>query len=270
MAGWHHWRDGRESEWTPGVGDGQGGLACCDSWDRKESDTTELLNWTELNVVGILQSLEGLARAKKWGEGEFMLSAGLSWRNTSLLPLDWHWLFSLQCALPATHLVLQILRPLDWESNYNTCLPGSPVCRWQIVGVLNIQYHVSQFPKINYPSTYLNVCFYMIFILFLSHILTKTDFGIKSYSRRIFLFNRLFFKVVLSSYQNWVGGAEISHITPAPQACTGSHIINIPYHTKAVHLLQLINQHCHVITLCLHSTLGSFSRLCILRFQTNS
>ena len=49
MAGWHHWLDGRESEWTTGVGDGQGGLACCDSWGRKESDTTELLNWTELN-----------------------------------------------------------------------------------------------------------------------------------------------------------------------------------------------------------------------------
>ena len=49
MAGWHHWLDGRESEWTPGVGDGQGGLACYDSWGRKESDTTERLNWTELN-----------------------------------------------------------------------------------------------------------------------------------------------------------------------------------------------------------------------------
>ena len=49
MAGWHHGLDGRESEWTPGDGDGQGGLACCDSWGRKESDTTERLNWTELN-----------------------------------------------------------------------------------------------------------------------------------------------------------------------------------------------------------------------------
>ena len=35
--------------WTPGVGDGQGGLTCCNSWGRKESDTTEWLNWTELN-----------------------------------------------------------------------------------------------------------------------------------------------------------------------------------------------------------------------------
>ena len=48
MAGWHHWHDGRESEWTPGVGDGQGGWACCDSWGRKESDTTEWLIWSDL------------------------------------------------------------------------------------------------------------------------------------------------------------------------------------------------------------------------------
>ena len=46
MAGWHHWLDGRESEWTPGVGDGQGGLACCDSWGRKESDATDLI-WSD-------------------------------------------------------------------------------------------------------------------------------------------------------------------------------------------------------------------------------
>jgi len=57
MAGWHHWRDGRESEWTLVVGDGQGGLACCDSWGRKESDTTERLNWTEL-IWTIKRTLE--------------------------------------------------------------------------------------------------------------------------------------------------------------------------------------------------------------------
>ena len=38
---WHHQLDGHEFEWTLGVGDGQGGLACCDSWSRKELDTTE-------------------------------------------------------------------------------------------------------------------------------------------------------------------------------------------------------------------------------------
>ena len=48
MAGWHHWLDGSDSEWTLGVGDGQGGLACCDSWGHEELDTTEQLNWTEL------------------------------------------------------------------------------------------------------------------------------------------------------------------------------------------------------------------------------
>ena len=47
IAGWHHWLDGPES---PGVGDGHGGLACFNSWGRKELDTTERLNWTELNV----------------------------------------------------------------------------------------------------------------------------------------------------------------------------------------------------------------------------
>ena len=44
MAGWHHRLNGREFESTPGDGDGQGGLACWDSWGRKELDTTELLN----------------------------------------------------------------------------------------------------------------------------------------------------------------------------------------------------------------------------------
>ena len=48
IAGWHHWFNGRESEWTPGAGEGQGGLACCGSWGRKDSDMTEGLNWTEL------------------------------------------------------------------------------------------------------------------------------------------------------------------------------------------------------------------------------
>ena len=48
MAGWHHWLDGPEYGWTLGVGDGQKGLVCCDSWGGKESDMTERLNWTEL------------------------------------------------------------------------------------------------------------------------------------------------------------------------------------------------------------------------------
>ena len=51
MAGWHHRLDRCEFDWTLGVGDGQRGLACCDSWGRKESDTTERLNWTEASMT---------------------------------------------------------------------------------------------------------------------------------------------------------------------------------------------------------------------------
>ena len=47
MVGWHHWLNEHGFGWTLGVGDGQGGLACCGSWGCKESDMTELLNWTE-------------------------------------------------------------------------------------------------------------------------------------------------------------------------------------------------------------------------------
>ena len=53
MVGWHHLLDGYGFGWTPGVGDGQGGLACCGSWGLKESDMTEWVNWTELNWLCI-------------------------------------------------------------------------------------------------------------------------------------------------------------------------------------------------------------------------
>ena len=51
MAGWHHWLDGREFMWTLGVGDGQGGLAFCNSWGCKDLDMTEWLNWTEYRIL---------------------------------------------------------------------------------------------------------------------------------------------------------------------------------------------------------------------------
>ena len=59
MAGWHHRLYGHEFEWTPGVGDGQGGLACCDSWGRKESDTTERLNWTDSQSTNDVVTVPG-------------------------------------------------------------------------------------------------------------------------------------------------------------------------------------------------------------------
>ena len=51
MAGWHHWLDAHEFGWTPGVGDGQGGQVCCDSWGHQELDTTEQLNWTDFLIT---------------------------------------------------------------------------------------------------------------------------------------------------------------------------------------------------------------------------
>ena len=63
MAGWHHRLNGHEFEWTPGIGDGQGGLACCSPWGHKESETTERLNWIELTEV----LLEKWSRIKRIG-----------------------------------------------------------------------------------------------------------------------------------------------------------------------------------------------------------
>ena len=75
MAGWHHWLDGRESEWTSGAGDGQGGLVCCDSWGCKESDTTERLNWTE--------------GSKGWRSGMRRFVLGKNWHNRFQRVLDY-------------------------------------------------------------------------------------------------------------------------------------------------------------------------------------
>ena len=61
MVGWHHWLNGHEFEQAPGIGDGQGNLACCSPWGPKELGTTERLKWTEQLSVGkmCLWSLEG-------------------------------------------------------------------------------------------------------------------------------------------------------------------------------------------------------------------
>ena len=62
MVGLHHWLDEHRFGWTPGVGDGQGGLACCGSWSHIKPDTTEWLNWTELNWI-----LEWFGISFSWG-----------------------------------------------------------------------------------------------------------------------------------------------------------------------------------------------------------
>ena len=55
MVGWHHRLNGHGFGWTLGVGDGQGGLACCDSWGRKESDMAERLNSADIMTGEVMQ-----------------------------------------------------------------------------------------------------------------------------------------------------------------------------------------------------------------------
>ena len=71
MVEWHHQLIGHEFEFTPRVGDGQGGLACCSPWDHKQLDMTECLNWTELTEAkrGRNEREEKFRKCKK-GEKE--------------------------------------------------------------------------------------------------------------------------------------------------------------------------------------------------------
>ena len=73
MAGWHHRLDGHGFGWTLGVGDGQGGLACCSSWGHKESDITERLNWTSEKTRELLTP----RRRKKLSQNRNILTATL-------------------------------------------------------------------------------------------------------------------------------------------------------------------------------------------------
>ena len=64
VVGWHHWLNGHEFEQAPRVGDGQGSLACCTPWRRKESDTTVWLNWTELILTYFVGIFKGNTKIK--------------------------------------------------------------------------------------------------------------------------------------------------------------------------------------------------------------
>ena len=98
MAGWHHRLDGQQYGWTPGDGDGQGGLACCDSWGRKELDTTKQLNWTEL---GGTSGKEPVCQCRRHKRQEFYPWVGkILWRRawqptTVFLTGEPHWQRSL-------------------------------------------------------------------------------------------------------------------------------------------------------------------------------
>ena len=103
MAGWHHQLDGHESQWTLGVGDGQGGLACCDSWGRKESDTTERLNWTDAFI-----SLNPQQQAVLFLSSQNLLC----WKNV-LLQTFWIWTDPLKCVRIQIAFQFQPLQTLE-------------------------------------------------------------------------------------------------------------------------------------------------------------
>ena len=86
MAGWYHWLNERESGWTPGVGDGQGDPACCDSWGRKESDRTERLNWTELNWCNFKIEKTTFNLWEEWGAWLYFITS----RGHSKLTFELH------------------------------------------------------------------------------------------------------------------------------------------------------------------------------------
>ena len=60
MVGWHQWLNGHEFEQAPGVGDGQGSLACCSPWGFKELDMTKWMNWTDLLILCTIWVKQGV------------------------------------------------------------------------------------------------------------------------------------------------------------------------------------------------------------------
>ena len=108
MAGWHHQLNGREFEWTPGAGDGQGSLAWCDSWGRKESDRTEWLNWTELkhsfDRIGIVYQHLRKKSYSQHSEAVFS-NSGITIFHVSMLLCAWFTAESTTC-FPKVNLCL--------------------------------------------------------------------------------------------------------------------------------------------------------------------
>ena len=108
MAGWHHRLDGLEFEWTTGVGDGQGGLACCNSWGSKESDTTEL-NWTDCTMTVLIWPW----RSKK---------TPLPHVQKKLMMEAWHLKNEEEgslLAVPTLPLIIKLYPPRSWGSTFS-------------------------------------------------------------------------------------------------------------------------------------------------------
>ena len=88
MVGWHHQLDGHAFEQAPGIGDGQGSPACCSPWGCQESDTTERLNWTQLNSSQ--QWEETKFHAPLWMDlTHIMLHKGQTQLTHCMIPFTW-------------------------------------------------------------------------------------------------------------------------------------------------------------------------------------
>ena len=85
MVGWHHQLNGHESEKTPGVGDGVGGLVCCSPWGCKELDPTEQLKWIELCYMASQTALSmGFLKQQYWMGCHFLLQGILPTQGSNL------------------------------------------------------------------------------------------------------------------------------------------------------------------------------------------
>ena len=73
-VGWHHRLHGHESEQAPGDGEGQGGLACCGPWARRESDTTEPLNKSDQAPLSRQEYWSGLPCSPPWDLPDAVMS----------------------------------------------------------------------------------------------------------------------------------------------------------------------------------------------------
>ena len=114
MVGWHHWLERHGFEHTPGVGDGQGSLACCSPWGHKESDTTEQLNWLA-DWVWVQWSLRSLQVLKALGLYWIMVKHLDS--NPGHVPLDKLTSASLSLLIYEIEIVVLLPRELLWRSN---------------------------------------------------------------------------------------------------------------------------------------------------------
>ena len=121
MAGWHHQLNGHELDmsWAPGVGDGQGGLACCSSWGRKVSDMTECLNWTEVTFDETYISEQWSSYIHLFGR----LICRFDLETTLLLSHPIY--FSISCVL-FVRRYRPLSQPIQVALRFACCLSGFP------------------------------------------------------------------------------------------------------------------------------------------------